>query len=84
LPVDVVDDFIAHILPDVGFGLTHLRDLTSLRELDLWKTKVTSAGLPNLTGLSRLEKLTIVVGDEVSEEAIDKLRKALPRLRVER
>ena len=40
-------------------GLEHVKDLKSLRELDLWGCDVADAGLEHLKGLTRLEHLDL-------------------------
>ena len=38
-------------------GLAHLKDVTSLRELNLIGTKITDAGVAHLKGLTKLQQL---------------------------
>ena len=40
-------------------GLTHIKTLTELQELNLGRTKVTDAGLAQLEGMSKLVELTL-------------------------
>ena len=60
-------------------GIAHLSRLTSLRELDLYHTRVTDAGLPALAGLASLEDLHLGA-TRVQGGGIIALRH-LPRLR---
>ena len=62
-------------------GLEHLKALTSLEILNLYSTKVTDAGLPHLVGLKKLQKLYLWESGATPEGA-DKLKRAIPKLKV--
>ena len=58
-------------------GLDAIKDLTTLHTLELMNTKITDKGLLFLSGLSKLNTLEMT-GCDLSEEAIQDLRKELP------
>ncbi len=60
-------------------GLIHVGRLVHLEHLHIENNRITDAGLRHLKGLTRLRSLWLK-GTDVSEEAIDELRKQLPRL----
>jgi hypothetical protein len=68
-------------------GPKHFSGLTSLRELTLeytsfnYWTSITDAELMHLSGMTNLQRLTLV-GNNVTEEGIKKLRKALPNCKI--
>jgi hypothetical protein len=62
--------------------LKEVGGLKELRVLDLSDTKITDAGLKELTGLTRLETL-LLDGTRVTEPAVEALRKALPKCKIE-
>jgi hypothetical protein len=70
-------------------GVEKLKAKTTLRELDISSTKVISAGLAHLEGLNKLQKVILSVdpaGDEetaIVPDAVEKLKKAMPGLKVE-
>jgi len=64
-------------------GLSYLKDMKSLRKLDLPTTKVTDAGLKYLTELTALEKL-FCPGEETTKEGVHALRLALPNTEIKR
>ena len=66
-------------------GLRHVGKLSHLRVLALLGAeRVTDEGLRSLENLARLENLTLEVReDRVTREAIERLRRALPKCRVE-
>jgi hypothetical protein len=74
-----------HLLrqPISDAGLKHLAALTALEELDLSRTRVTDAGLAHLRGLKNLRKLR-VVNTAVTDQGIVRLKKALPKVTVEK
>jgi hypothetical protein len=61
-------------------GLVHLRKLRSLEVLWLHDTRITDAGLAHLRGLTDLRELT-VSGTAVTDAAVEKLKRALPKLK---
>ena len=62
-------------------GLVAVANLAELGQLGLNRTLVTDAGLLHLTGLKKLGCLDIQQ-TAVSDGAVDRIRKAIPRLRV--
>jgi hypothetical protein len=60
-------------------GLANLRQMSRLESLDLALTQVTDAGLANLRDLKQLEELR-VSGTSVTADAVEELRKSLPKL----
>jgi hypothetical protein len=64
-------------------GLTHLKGLPQLRSLALENATVTVAGLAQLNGLVYLEVLNLK-GTKVTDAGVQELRKALPKVKVER
>src|SRR5205807_961062 len=80
----IVHDGDADHQPRIGdAGLGHLNRLDHLESLDLEGTDVTSQGIAKLSELSHLTNLC-VRGTNVSDAAIAELKRALPRLKVER
>ena len=66
-------------------GMTYLKGCTKLRELRLINSYVTDKRLEVVKGFKNLKKLTIKGGsDEVTEDGIAKLKKAMPGLEVSR
>ena len=64
--------------------LTHLPSFRKLRVLTLQVTRVTDEGLPELHRFRTLERLILPSdGEQVSEAAIVRLRKALPNCDIE-
>jgi internalin A len=63
-------------------GLVHLKGLNSLRVLSLRDTRVSDAGMVHLKGLTSLEVL--VVGTQVTDSAVNGLKRALPDLEITR
>ncbi len=63
-------------------GLKDLAALKGLRSLALYGTKVTDKGLKDLAAVKQLEVL--FVRNEVTDEGLRQLQKALPRLFVVR
>ena len=62
-------------------GLVHLKDLKSLRSLNLVRTKINGPGLRALTKLTNLKHLDVrLTHVDISEMA--KLEESLPRLRI--
>jgi hypothetical protein len=64
-------------------GLAHVKGLTTLRSLDLSRTRVTDAGLVHLTGLNQLQILNLT-GTKVTDAGVRSLQKALPRVKIVR
>jgi hypothetical protein len=64
-----------------NLGLQHLKGLKKLRMLTLDDTQVGDDGISDLTVLTSLETLIVPPGN-MTEAGIDRLRKALPRCRV--
>jgi hypothetical protein len=65
-------------------GLAHLKALSdSLEFVDLQKTNVSDAGLEHLQGLRRLRNLNLS-DTAVSSDGVERLQKALPKVKVER
>lgn len=67
-----------NITDDGVYSLSHL---TSLEELDLQKTAISDKALDKLISLKNLQNLCLH-GTNVSVEAIDQLKKAIPDLKV--
>ena len=66
-------------------GLKHLQGLTNLRWLNVCETPVTDAGVKHLKPLTKLEYVDLAVrGDRISDAAIEDLRSALPKVKVDR
>jgi hypothetical protein len=63
------------IVTDIG--LTHVKGLTNLDELDLRNTQITDAGLANLKGLAKLHRLCLG-GSQVTDAGVKELQRALP------
>lgn len=63
-------------------GLDHLKSLEALEELDLERTGVTDAGVPTLAEMRSL-KLLCLKNTKVTKAGIDRLKAALPALRIE-
>ena len=81
-------DFLLHAV-SVSFyytqvgdaGLVHLKELTSLKELDLNDTQTTDAGLMHLKELTNLEVL-LLYGTQVTYEGVEKLQQSLPNCEI--
>ena len=64
-------------------GLEHLKGLTNLSFLlGLSGTKITDAGLEHLKGLKKLKYVSLQ-NTKVSQEGVDKLKKALPKCKID-
>ena len=57
-------------------GLAHLKGLTNLTDLNLYRTQITDAGMVHLKGLTGLQGLDLY-GTQVTEAGIAELQKAL-------
>ena len=66
-----------------GTGLSGLRGMTALQELNISNTRVTDAGLTHLRALAALRKLNLE-GTKVTRAGVEPLRRALPRLNIVR
>ena len=62
-------------------GLTHLKGLKHLCELDLGDTQITDAGLESLEGLLELKELDLSA-TKVTDEGVKKLQLALPNCKI--
>ena len=62
-------------------GLDSIKDLTNLHTLEISNTKITDRGLLVLSGLSKLNVIELS-GCDVSEEAVEALRKELPETEI--
>jgi hypothetical protein len=62
-------------------GLNSIKDLTNLHTLEISNTKITDRGLLVLSGLSKLNVIEMS-GCDVSEEAVEALRKELPETEI--
>ena len=62
-------------------GLVHLKGLTNLQTLYLYRTKVTDAGLVHLKGLTNLQFLSLY-NTKVTDEGVKKLQTALPNCNI--
>jgi hypothetical protein len=60
--------------------LSQLKGMKSLTILDISGTEITDAGLAHLEGLTNLS--TLEVGSKVTKEGTDKLKKAIPELKI--
>jgi hypothetical protein len=63
--------------------LARLKGLKNLRELFLDGTQITDAGLVELERLPGLQKLSLLYVENITEEGIERLRKALPKLEIQ-
>ncbi len=67
-------------------GMVHLKSLTKLRRLDLYGIRLTDAGLIHLRDLKQLEILVLRGSPNqrahISAEALEELRKVLPKLQI--
>jgi hypothetical protein len=63
-------------------GLVHIKALTRLQTLKLDHANVTDIGLEHLWGLTNLRSLTLTDTD-VTDGGVEKLRRALPKCRIE-
>ena len=63
-------------------GMVHIKALTRLQTLKLDHANVTDRGLEHLMGLTNLRSLSLTNTD-VTDEGIKKLRRALPKCRIE-
>ena len=59
-------------------GLMHLKGLTNLRGLDLWRTQITDAGLLHLKGLTKLQNLDLR-DTKVTDAGVAELQQSLPK-----
>jgi hypothetical protein len=64
-------------------GLEHLRDLNNIEHIVLENTAITDAGLEHLKHMQNLTYLSLT-GTKVSDEGIASLRRALPKLEIEK
>jgi internalin A len=64
-------------------GLSHLKGLTQLQNLNLDGTAVTDAGLEYLKGLARLQKLSLI-NTGVTDAGQKDLQRSLPRTTIYR
>jgi hypothetical protein len=62
-------------------GLVHLKGLTNLRVVLLYRTQVSDAGLVHLKGLTNLSFLQLD-GTRVTDVGVEELQRALPGLRI--
>ena len=60
--------------------LVHLSGLTKLHYLFLNNTKITDAGLRQLTGLTNLQRIDVTRCDNITDAGVAELQKALPGL----
>ena len=67
--------------PVTDSGLSHVGKLNSLTYLDLSRSQITGNGLPHLHRLSKLRQLDLR-GVSLPEEAVNQLRKQLPKARL--
>lgn len=63
-------------------SMEHLQKLEQLKTLDLRQTQITDNSLAHLKGLTQLKYLCLPV-DQVTDAGVEKLRKALPNLRID-
>ena len=63
-------------------ALPTLSGMTQLKNLTLWPCDITDEGLPHLTNLQNLRELGI--GPDISKEAVNRLRAALPNCNIRR
>jgi len=64
-------------------GLVHVAGLTRLHKLHIrTRGTITDAGLDSLTELTELQEL-LLTGTKVTKSGTEKLRKALPRCKIE-
>jgi hypothetical protein len=63
-------------------GLHHLKSLTSLQQLNLYGTEITDIGLESLASCKQLTNLYLWKTN-VTEAGISKLKKSLPKLKIE-
>ena len=61
-------------------GLIHLKGLTNLHTLSLYRTKITGAGLEHLKGLTNLQKL--IISGSITDAGVADLQKALPNCEI--
>ena len=64
--------------------LVHLKGLTNLKSLSLYKTQITDAGLVHLKGLTKLTSLNLSYCKQITDAAVSKLKKALPNCKITR
>lgn len=62
-------------------GLAHLKGLENLEYLHLGNTMVSDAGLPELSGLKSLNHLVLTFCISITDEGVEMLQKALPKLK---
>ena len=65
-------------------GLKELKDLKQLTTLDLDGTKVTDAGLKELKDLKQLTSLNLMNTEQVTDDGVADLQKALPGCKISR
>jgi Leucine-rich repeat (LRR) protein len=64
-------------------GLAHLKGLENLEWLNIGENELTDAGLEHLAKITSLKELIVTNCPAVTSEAVDKLKAAIPGLRVE-
>jgi Leucine-rich repeat (LRR) protein len=64
-------------------GLTNLKGMVRLKELNLEGTAVTDAGLEDLKGLTNLQSLDLY-RTKVTDEGVENLQRALPHCKINR
>jgi uncharacterized protein (TIGR03067 family) len=64
-------------------GLANLKGINNIEHINLSRTTTTDAGLAHLRGMTKLH-LLIVTGTKVTDAGIAELKKALPKLEVEK
>src|SRR2546429_655862 len=65
-------------------GLQELQHLKQLTSLSLWHTSVTDAGLKELKDLKQLTSLNLLVTEQVTDDGVADLQKALPGCKITR
>jgi Leucine-rich repeat (LRR) protein len=64
-------------------GLVHLKGLTKLQSLSLFRTEVTDAGLVHLKGLTKLQSLNLS-DTKVTDAGVKDLQAALPKCEIQK
>ena len=64
-------------------GLAHLKGLKKLSRLDLRHTQVSDVGLAHLKGLTNLSRIDLHYHTRVTDDGINALKQALPRLTID-
>jgi len=64
-------------------GLANLKGINNIEHINLSRTTITDAGLVHLEGMTEL-RLLVVTGTKVTDAGITDLKKALPKLEVEK